>query len=157
MDKRWSLVSGVGLGAMLMYLLDPDRGNRRRTFVREKTVHALRETGDAVSTQARHLGNRTRGLVATARSRFTCESVTDEVLVERVRSKLGRVVSHPHAVEVAASQGHVTVSGPILASEVKSLLAAVSRVRGVTDVENRLETHEQAGSVPGLQNGGPKE
>src|SRR4051812_35769009 len=33
----------VGLGAGLMYFLDPDRGRRRRALVRDQFIHALHE------------------------------------------------------------------------------------------------------------------
>jgi osmotically-inducible protein OsmY len=71
-----------------------------------------------------------------------------------VRSKIGRVVSHPGAIEIAADQGSVTLRGPILAGEVDGLLSCVSSVKGVKGVENLLEAHEQAGGVPGLQGAG---
>jgi len=38
--------------------------------------------------------------------------VDDDVLVERVRAHLGRAVSHPHAVDVGAADGVVTLRGP---------------------------------------------
>jgi len=80
--------------------------------------------------------------------------VTDEVLVERVRARLGHVVSHPRSIEVTANQGRVTLRGPVLAREVDDLLRAVASVRGVSGVENRLEVHPQPGDVPGLQGKG---
>lgn len=64
------------------------------------------------------------------------------------------LVRHPRSIEVAARDGTVILSGPVLADEVDSLVAMVSRVPGVRHVENRLEIHEEAGNVPGLQ-GGP--
>jgi osmotically-inducible protein OsmY len=151
MDRRWGLVSGIGLGAALMYLLDPERGKRRRALVRDKTVHALHETEDTVRGAALHLGHRARGLAARMRSQCSSVEVSDEVLSERVRSKLGHTVSHPRSLSVNASQGCVTLAGPILARDVDRLLKAVRSVRGVTGVENRLEVHEAAGNVPGLQ------
>jgi uncharacterized membrane protein len=41
----------------------------------------------------------------------------------------------------------------VLAREVDRLLSAVRRVRGVEDIENRLEVHESATDVPALQGG----
>ena len=61
-----------------------------------------------------------------------------------MRSRIGRVVSHPHAIRVTARAGRVTLRGPILAEEVDELLACVSAVQGVTGVENWLEVHERA-------------
>ena len=153
MRKGVSLISGIGLGAGLMYWLDPDRGNRRRALVRDKLVHAFHSTGNAIDRTSHYLTNRARGLAAEAGSRLRCEPVSDEVLVERVRSKLGRLVSHPRAIDVTAHQGCVTLSGPILASEVRRMLCRISSVRGVTDVVNRLEVHEQSDEVPALQGG----
>ena len=68
-----------------------------------------------------------------------------------MRSKVGRAVSHPHAIRVSVREGRVSLSGPVLAHEVDDLLSCVSAVRGVEEVENRLEVHQQAGTVPGLQ------
>jgi len=147
------LAGGIGLGAALMYVLDPDRGRRRRALVRDQLVSAAHRAPDAVGATARDLSNRTRGLAAEVGSMLSSEEVSDEVLMARVRSKMGRVVSHPHAVEVTVERGCVTLSGPILAREVDDLLSCVSRVRGVAGVENQLEVHEEVGNVSALQGG----
>jgi len=81
------------------------------------------------------------------------QAADDEVIAERVRAKMGRLVSHPHAIEVACAQGRVTLSGPVLACEVHRLVAGVESVRGVTGVESRLQAHNEPGDVPGLQGG----
>ncbi|HEU4872992.1 MAG TPA: hypothetical protein VFT44_07825 [Pyrinomonadaceae bacterium] len=43
------------------------------------------------------------------------EDTSNEVLIARVRSKMGRVVLHPSAIEVTSDQGQITLSGSILA------------------------------------------
>jgi osmotically-inducible protein OsmY len=146
-------IGGIGIGAGLMYMLDPDRGSRRRALVRDKIISAANSVPDAMASTARDLRNRARGVAAGAKSLFTSDEASDEVIAERVRSKIGRVVSHPRAIEIAAEQGLVVLSGPVLADEVDELLSCVSSVRGVVRVENQLEVHEQAGDVPGLQGG----
>src|SRR5207244_531476 len=73
------------------------------------------------------------------------EKAPDAVVVARVRSKLGRYVSHPRSIEVDISDGRVILSGPVLEGEVPGLLRAISEVRGVCHVENRLEAHRAAG------------
>jgi len=100
--------------------------------------------------------NRARGLAAEMRSLVSSEEVSDEKLVARVRSRMGRFVSHPSAIEVRADQGRVTLSGPILAHEVDDLLSNISSVPGVTEIDDQLEVHKQAGDVPGLQGGRPR-
>jgi osmotically-inducible protein OsmY len=82
---------------------------------------------------------------------LTRERVPDAVVAERVRSRVGHVVSHPGSIEIAAQDGRVTLAGPALTRELDPLLRKVARVRGVTAVENKLDLHEEAGSVPGLQ------
>jgi CBS domain-containing protein len=155
MTKALSVLSGAGLGAGMMYLLDLDQGKRRRAVVRDQAGRSVRKTRDAVKATARDAQNRARGMVSNAKSWVSpAAPSTDEVLMERVRAKLGMLVRHPRSIEVAAHVGTVILSGPVLADEVDSLVAMVSRVHGVRHVENRLEIHEEAGDVPGLQ-GGP--
>jgi uncharacterized membrane protein len=79
--------------------------------------------------------------------------VSDEVLVERIRSAMGRIVSHPHAVRVSAQNGRITLIGPILAHEASHLIARVQSVRGVRSINNQLEAHEGAGDLAALQGG----
>jgi len=47
-DKQIALFVGAGLGAALMFMLDPARGARRRALVRDKTVKVLRQGGRAI-------------------------------------------------------------------------------------------------------------
>jgi hypothetical protein len=146
-------LGAFGLGAAVMYFLDPGRGARRRAIVRDKVVHALHKTEDAAATTRRDLRNRAQGLAAQVRGRFGHEDVDDEVLVERVRAELGRVVSHPSAIAVTADDERVTLSGPVLAREAEEVLSRVRSVRGVQDVVDQLERHETADGVPALQGG----
>jgi osmotically-inducible protein OsmY len=97
---------------------------------------------------------RARGLAAETTAQFRADDAGDDVIANRVRSQLGRHVSHPRSIAVACRNGCVTLSGPILAHEVDDLMATVSKVRGVTDVENRLAVHKEAGNVSGLHGTG---
>ncbi|HUF26854.1 MAG TPA: BON domain-containing protein [Gemmatimonadaceae bacterium] len=146
-----ALLGGVGIGAALMYLLDPDRGARRRALARDKATHLLAETRESVTARSRDTANRLRGFAAEARARLTPEDVSDAVLVGRVRAELGRLVSSSRSIEVTATHGMVTLQGEILADEVDELLRAVRRVRGVHDLVSQLEVHQTAEGVPGLQ------
>jgi BON domain len=154
MNGRLALITGIGFGAGLMYLLDPAMGRRRRALARDKTVHAWKKTSDAVEATARDVTNRAVGLSQKLRSSFTSqEPPSDAVLVERVRSRMGHVVSHPHAIDVTASGGQIILRGPVFAAEVGRLLSSIAGVPGVDGVENRLEVHETAENVPALQGG----
>ena len=153
MDTR-SLLSGIAIGAATALILDPGRGGRRRALVRDKLVRAGRATGEMVDTTMRDVANRTRGFVFETSGWLTEGEVDDSRLLTRVRARLGRATSHPHAIEAAVQDGQVTLRGPILASEVQGLLSAIARVRGVQSVLNELEAHDTAENVPALQGKG---
>ncbi len=128
-----ALLAGVAIGAGTMFLLDPDRGGRRRALIRAKAANL-------------------RGILAPG-------SPDARQLIERVRAELGRVVSHPRAIDVSVlHDGCVGLTGPVLTTEADAVLGAIARVRGVARVEDNLERHATAENVPALQggHGGPR-
>jgi osmotically-inducible protein OsmY len=138
----------TGLGAGVMYMLDPRLGRRRRALVRDKAQASWRHTGKFISETARDARQRTYGLfVATRMQLRGAEIPADTVLVARVRAQMGHVVSHAGTVDVTAHQGRVTLSGSIPAHEVEKLLSAVASVPGVTAVINRLEVNHPTASA----------
>jgi hypothetical protein len=146
-----SLIAAAGIGATVMYLLDPDRGNRRRHLIADKFIHAGNQASEAVGKTRRDLGNHARGVAATVQSRFGSGDADDRVVTERVRAQLGRAVSHPGAIQVTAELGVVTLSGDVLEGEADELLAQARGVRGVTSVEDQLRRHTSPGNIPALQ------
>lgn len=155
MKRLVSFIKGAGVGAGLMYFFDPRLGNRRRSLARDQLIGTANQLTEAADRTLRDVQNRATGVAAEFRA---CVSgagsdADDEVLVSRVRSKLGRHVSHPSAIEVEAHDGCVTLSGPILNREVQALVRAIESVRGVEDVENQLDLHDSAESVSALQGG----
>lgn len=157
MKNQGGLIGGLLAGAGLMYLLDPDRGARRRALVRDRAARARTKLGDGLDATARDLRNRAKGTAAEVQSRFRREDADDDTLRERVRSAIGRAVSHPSAVAVSVSEGRVILGGPVLEHELDDLLRAARRVRGVSEVVNELEVHRDPDAVPSLQGGRPRE
>lgn len=132
-----TLAAGVGLGAGLMYFLDPDRGGRRRGHARNQLIqasHAVRENSRAQ-------------LQALWQAQ---DEVDDRVLAERARAILGRVATHAHALALEVSKGVVTVSGPVLRNEIRRTIKALRRVPGVQRVVNALEAHPAPRRMPAL-------
>ena len=150
-NKRFSIISTLGLGALLMYVLDPQTGRRRRAQARDKLIRYGRKTAEAIDITARDLKNRTLGLAAEARNLVSKKPQSDHALTQHVRASLAPLVSHPSSIEVTVENGKATLSGPVLAAEVDPLLSHVSSIRGITAVENRLEAHPEPGNIPGLQ------
>jgi uncharacterized membrane protein len=151
--NRGALLTGFGLGASAVYFLDVDRGGRRRALVRDKLVHVTNLSVDCMGATSRDVLHRSTGAFARLRGAVFNRTADDRILVERVRARLGRVVSHPHAIDVYVSDGVVTLRGPILQAEVTPLLNATASIRGVYEVINDLEVHKQAGGIPSLQGG----
>jgi osmotically-inducible protein OsmY len=143
MNKGAALVGGVGIGAALMYFLDPDRGKRRRALVRDKVEATGNKVGSYAEKVSRDIRDRAYGVVEEAKSLLHHEEVTDDTLVEQVRSKLGDL----SAVDVQATNGAVILTGSILADELPTILSTVGKVRGVKRVENQLRV------LSGTENG----
>src|SRR4030095_2134002 len=142
MHRTVSLVSGASLGAGLMYFFDPERPRRRRALGRDKGLRLSRETGESVGTAATDMRNRSVGIGEAAKSWVQpTPPISDRTLVERVRTKVGQFSRHPSAIDVHATDGTVTVSGPVLEDEFDSVSNAIARIPGVAQIFNRFERH----------------
>lgn len=140
-DLALSGAVGVGMGAGLMFAMDPARGRARRARARDRVARGVHHSEEALDTASRDLGHRMRGAVAELRSALRTDQASDDVVVERVRAKLGRVSSHPHAIEVHSDGGVVTLRGVVLADEAHRVHSRVAAVRGVHGVRDELERH----------------
>jgi BON domain len=151
MNKRLALIAGAGIGAGMMYMLDPDRGGRRRALLRDKAIRLTTEAGCALGKLSRDLGNRAVGAVSEIRASLSEGDIPDSVLVDRVKSRLGRYPVHDRSITVDAHDGVVSLAGDALADEFPTMLSAVSHVRGVKDVVNNLTIHQTADGISSLQ------
>ena len=70
MNKKLALVGGLGLGAALMYLFDPDRGRGRREAIREKAEGAANKAGEYAEQMSRDIRDRASEVVAEAKALF---------------------------------------------------------------------------------------
>jgi hypothetical protein len=155
MNRICNYLTAASIGAGLSYFFDPVAGNRRRALARDQINHLCNKAGDAADATWRDLQNRAYGVFAELTGVFRADMADDDVLVERVRSKMGRYVSHPAAIEVSAQSGTICLSGPILTHEVDDLFCAVRSVRGVRDIEDHLDVHSSA-DISALQGGVPR-
>src|SRR5690606_5407690 len=60
----------------------------------------------------------------------------------------------PSSIEVEVLNGSVVLNGHILQEEVDQVVERVNKVRGIQNVDNRLQVHAEAGNVPELQGQG---
>ncbi len=141
------------LAAAGMYWLDPVQGRRRRALLRDKVVSGLAHTRHATGVAGRDASHRLQGAAARARSLLTSHDASDDVLVERVRSALGRATSHPGAIEVSCSQGVIVLKGPVLKHEHARVVHAARSTSGVGEVHDELTVHKRPDRVSALQGG----
>jgi hypothetical protein len=71
MNKAGYLFAGMGIGAGVMFILDPDRGRRRRALVRDKAVSTWNQSEQYAEKMARDLANRSRGVYYETKAAMT--------------------------------------------------------------------------------------
>ena len=133
-----TLLAGAGIGAALMYFLDPERGKRRRHVIADQTAGFMRARKREAAKAMRDARNHAEGVVAEARGRLDDDRPTNEQLVARVRAELGHHAEHVRGIQIDADAGSVTLRGEVPAAELQRVVASVERVRGVTRVDNQL-------------------
>ena len=146
-----ALLAGIGLGAALMYVLDPKRGARRRHRAIDRATSALRRSGRDLRDTAVNVRNHAAGAAAELRGRMRAEAVDDEQLVARVWAELGHHAQHTGGIDIVARDGCVTLRGPALEDEADAILETVAGVRGVCSVDNQLDVRTKPGRTPSLQ------
>lgn len=134
MNKPLATLGAAAAGALAMYYLDPELGARRRALLADLVRGGL--PGEA------RLG-RGRGARHALRHAHT-DPQSDAELRDRVRTALGRMVSHPGALHVRVEDGVVYLSGRVLALEREGLLAQVRRMAGVKKLVDTTTPHHVA-------------
>ena len=135
-----ALLAGLGIGAALMYFLDPQRGGARWAQVRDRARSSAGDVGDRVGRAARDVRNRASGAVAELKARRadSPQPPDADTLVARVRAELGHHTERARDIEVVADGGSVVLQGRVPASDLPRNLAAARAVRGVERVDDRL-------------------
>ena len=134
------LCAAAGLGAGLMYFLDPNRGKARRMYVRDKCSSLYRAGLKEIDHKVADLEHRTKGALAEVKSVLHREEeVSDPKLEARIRTRLGRALEHPHSVRVTALDGNVILTGDVSIQEANRSETSAKRTPGVKSVENLCE------------------
>jgi hypothetical protein len=141
MNRLTGLVGSLLTGAGLMFLLDPERGARRRALVRDHAASARRQTGRSLRASLEDARSRAAGTLAEARQRWRGEPVADAVLVERVRARLG-LVCDVATVDVTVADGCVTLRGVVARPEIAPIVHAAKWTRGVDMVDDQLDVSD---------------
>lgn len=135
-----TLLAG-GLGAALMYFLDPKSGNRRRKMATQQvlaTFHhsskRIAHTGRSTSARLYGLWQHLTHLKPTARP-----TPNDETLTQRVRSRVLRDPHLRHRININSEYGIVFLRGEVDGPEqIKHLEKEARSIPGVQGVHNLL-------------------
>lgn len=149
--KLKTLLTSIGLGAGLMYFLDPQHGEQRRTMVRERANQFVNNFDESIDMAVQNARSRVRGVLSEMTARFSDEGAPDWILEERVRSNLGRMARHYRGIEVRADHGQIYLSGPVLREEEDAIVKTAIRMRGVHGVENQLQVVETPQDISAMQ------
>lgn len=128
----------VATGAALMYYLDPQQGRRRRALLRARGTVAGNDASAALRAGSRHVADRAQGALSQARQTLQGNPPADDVLRDRIRSRMGHVIERPGLVNVDVQQGFVVLRGHASIEEIEDLTLQLSAMRGVSGVDNRL-------------------
>jgi hypothetical protein len=123
-------LGAIAAGALAMYYLDPELGARRRALLADLVRNGL--PGDRRGTAGRRLARRAYDRTTQA------DPQSDADLRDQIRTRLGRLVSHPGAIDVKVDNGVVRLGGRVLAKERDGLLQQVQAMPGVQKLVNAM-------------------
>jgi len=154
---------GLGLVAAIAaagaaFFFDPRSGGRRRALMRDHLHRSVNQSREFLGKAGRDARQRIGGSYSGLLSRFRrAEELDDRIVEERVRAALGRLTTHPGAVDGVCRNGVVYLSGHILQDDADRVVRGLARVRGVREVVNELRVHEDARSISALQGGSTRQ
>ena len=82
MNKIIGLLGGIGIGAAIMYMFDPERGKRRRALIRDKAVGLKNDLSDMAEKRAVDMKNRAKGMLHEAKSAMSNDDTEDRLNVQ---------------------------------------------------------------------------
>ncbi len=138
-----SLLGGMAIGAGLVYLLDFDRGVRRRAQLRT----GFRKFSGTVDGTVRDVRKRLQSTPLRRVARLFLvprQPVPDWVVAERTRLETWRTLAHPDFVQISVHDGCVTLWGPVLAGEPERLRSRLMNIPGIRQIELQLLTPQES-------------
>ncbi len=153
--SKWLwIVLGLAAGALLVFLLAPTTGRRRRAAIKDrlgKVSEGVTDAATAASDKAVDIAHRVEGLAHQIETKITADageasSDDDTTITDRVRSVLGHheVSQGMERLNIDCVDGIVTLRGPMLDEATQqTLIAAVKAVPGVQEVVADFLTDEE--------------
>ena len=143
LKRRWVLLAGMALGALLMYFFDVDHGNRRRNMAVQRGSKLMRQAAQTAGNTGRRMSSELAGKrQALLRSRDHHEELDDATLAHKVESVLFRDPSVPKGdLNVNAEHGVVVIRGQVQdPTQMARIEQMVRGIDGVHEVHSLLHT-----------------
>lgn len=132
MNRPLGTLGAAAAGALAMYYLDPELGAQRRKLLADLVRSGL--PGDRPAPG--------RGRRRAYLHMPSADPQSDAELRDRIQERLGRMVSHPGAIDVSVENGVVRLSGRVLSKEREGVLAQVQQMAGVQKLVNAMSAHD---------------
>jgi uncharacterized membrane protein len=138
-STKWMLF-GLGAGAAAGCLAYSEFGQEKLAAMAKGSRRLLRQAAHEGKKSLLDSKHKLAGLAAELSNHWKQQGTSDPVLEERIRSHMGRVVSHPRRIHVVCDHGVAVLWGVILEREISRLIQVVEGIAGVRDVVDYLDT-----------------
>jgi osmotically-inducible protein OsmY len=144
MSRLLTLLFGAALGAAAAHFLDPDKGARRRSTLRDQAVSKARKGASQATSAATQAAGKAKGAAASATPSMPgshkLEDVDDVTLAHKVETEIFRPADAPKGdVSVDVQAGVVHLRGMVADEQwIARLADEAGKVDGVKDVKNLL-------------------
>lgn len=142
------LITGLGLGWLAAWFLDPQRGHSRRALTRDRWLGRLRRLRRRAERFGRGVGAHAYGLVqrATHLRERSKGDVDDVTLARKVETEIFRPADVPKGrINVNAENGKIVLRGELDSFElIERLVEQTRKVHGVKAVESLLHTPRES-------------
>jgi hypothetical protein len=146
MNKLIATLGAAAAGALAMYYLDPQQGAQRRAAFGDLLASGMPGRNAPRDANGRRVSRRAYHRMARI------DPQADAQLRDAIRERLGRLVSHPRALDVSVEHGVVRLSGNVLTKERDGLLEQVREMPGVQKLVNATTAHDSPeGVIEGQQ------
>lgn len=135
------LMAGAGLGYLVAYLMDPERGRGRREQLAQRAGGVGKSATRTAQRTAVMASNRASGLRSVINRTPDNPYPDDLTLLDRVESEVFADPAIPKGnINVMVVDGKAVLRGEVEQQQIGAIESAVRKVVGVKDVENLLHT-----------------
>ncbi|QWP75400.1 BON domain-containing protein [Lysobacter sp. K5869] len=142
MKTLLAALAAAAAGAAAMYWNDPKLGRQRRALARDRGGAAVRKLGHGARAhfdgRAKRFADRAKGLLARTRAQpRDGDFADDEMLRDRVRSRLGHLLRFQDAIRTDVERGRVVLHGHASPRTLARIVRAAGSLPGVAGVDAR--------------------